>query len=97
MRTCPRPRRPTHRSAPFTVRLHFAEPNDLAAGQRVFDIRIQGRLVDRGVDIVREAGGPRRMLVKEYRDVPIGDALQIDLDAQRGQPLICGVEMVREN
>jgi hypothetical protein len=92
----PRPKAPETPPTSFTVRLHFAEPLDLAPGQRVFDVRLQGLLVDRGVDIVRQAGGPRRTLIKEYPDVLIGDELQIDFDAKRGQPLICGVEMVRQ-
>ena len=80
-----------------TVRLHFAEPNDVTAGVRVFDVRLQGQMAVKGLDIVAETGSPRTTLVKEFTDVPIGDALQVDFDPQAGQPLICGIEIIRQD
>ncbi len=92
----PPPTAPETPPTPHTVRLYFSEPRDIAAGERVFDVHLQGLLVAEGLDIVGEAGSPRTTLVKEFPDVPIGDTLQIDFSAQRGQPLICGVEIVRQ-
>jgi outer membrane protein assembly factor BamB len=81
----------------YTVRLHFAEPDDLKAGDRVFDVRLQGRRVLDQFDIVKEAGGPRKVLVKEFRHVLVDDELRLTFHAEskRGA-LVCGVEVVRE-
>ena len=81
---------------PSTVRLCFAEPADRAAGQRVFSVRIQGKEVLKDFDIVREAGGPRRAVVREFRGVRAGGTLQLDFTATAGEPLLCGLEVVAE-
>ncbi|HUT32471.1 MAG TPA: PQQ-binding-like beta-propeller repeat protein [Planctomycetota bacterium] len=85
--------------AAYTVRLHFAEPEGLAPGQRVFSVVLQGKVVLADFDIVKEAGGPRRALVKEFRGIEVKDFLRIQLrpsdGAARG-PALCGVQAVRE-
>ncbi len=80
----------------YTVRLHFTEPEDLQPGQRVFDVQIEGRTVVEKFDIVREAGGFERSLVKEIKGLQLKDKLVISLKAHRGKPLICGLEIVAE-
>ena len=52
-----------------TVRLQFAEPEDIEVGQRVFDIVLGDQVVETDFDVIREAGAPRRTIVREYRDV----------------------------
>ena len=49
------PARLTERS--FTVRLYFAEPEDLRPGQRVFSVKVQGKVVIKDLDVAQEAGG----------------------------------------
>ncbi len=41
----------------FIVRLHFAELEDVAPGERVFDVLVQGKTVVENLDVVKEAGG----------------------------------------
>jgi hypothetical protein len=81
---------------PFTVRLHFAEPSDGAVGRRVFSVRLQGKEVLKDFDILGEAGGPRRAIVREFRGVRAGGTLQLDFAAKAGSPLLCGMEVVAE-
>jgi len=82
---------------PFTVRLYFAEPEDLRPGQRVFSVHLQGVEVLKDFDIVKEAGGVNRGLRREFTDIHIGDALQIQLTSSgRGETLLCGVELLAE-
>ena len=84
---------------PYTVRLHFAEPWAAKPGERVFDVRLQGKTVLRGLDIAREAGGELRELVKEFRGVLGGAELRVELvprGAGSKPPLLCGVEIVAE-
>ncbi len=80
-----------------TVRLYFAEPDDQPPGSRVFDVRLQGKLVASRLDVVAEAGQPQTILVKGFSDVPIGDALQIEFEPHAGQPVLCGVEIIRQD
>src|SRR5205814_903778 len=83
----------------YTVRLHFAEPDGLKAGQRVFDVLVQGKEVLKGFDIAKEAGGPNRGLVREFQGVRAGETLTVAfrVAAQGSAPaLLCGVEIVAE-
>jgi outer membrane protein assembly factor BamB len=80
----------------YTVRLHFAEPDDLKPGQRVFTVAIQGVEQLKDFDIVKQAGAPRRAIVREFSDIEIADTLTISLRAGAGQPLLCGVQLTAE-
>jgi len=81
----------------WTVRLHFAESENLKAGERVFNVSIQGKRVLKDFDIVREAGGPRRAVVKEFLDVSAAEKLTIEWrpvkSGARLPPVLCGVEL----
>ncbi|MHC4718151.1 MAG: malectin domain-containing carbohydrate-binding protein, partial [Planctomycetota bacterium] len=80
--------------------LYFAEPADLDPGQRVFHVAMQGKRVLKDFDIVQAAGGPRRLIVKEFRGVRVTDELTLSLtpspQAPASRPVLCGVEIVAE-
>jgi outer membrane protein assembly factor BamB len=83
----------------FTVRLYFAEPDGLKAGQRLMNVRIQGREVLHEFDIAREAGGADRSLVKEFRGVRASGDLLLRLAPSAGSAsatVLCGVEVIEE-
>ena len=86
----------------FSVRLHFAELEDVKPGERVFGIRMQGRTVEEALDIAKEAGGPRKALVKTYKGIPAGTNLSLEFVPQaksptdRTMPLLSGLEIVSE-
>ncbi len=82
----------------YTVRLHFAEPDDIEPGQRVFHVRLQGQEALADFDVAAEAG-PGTALVKEFPGVEVADKLEISLvpaAEDRGKPLVCGLEIVAE-
>ncbi len=83
----------------YTVRLTFVEPDRVAAGQRVFDVGLQGKTVLHDFDIVREAEGTGRGLVKEFKGVKVVKDLLVTLtptgSAEHG-PVLCGIEAVQE-
>ncbi len=87
--------------AAYTVRLHFAELDNVEPGKRVFNVAVNGRPALKGVDIVKEARGVRKALVKEIKSVEAEEAIQIDFSAKIGRPapdqmpLIQGVEIER--
>ncbi len=84
----------------YTVRLFFAEPDDLAAGRRVFDVTVQGKPIASGLDVIKQAGGPRRLLTKTAKGVAVKDVLSIALtpaaSSKLAEPMLCGVEIVAE-
>ena len=84
-------------TATYTVRLYFAEPKaDAKAGDRVFSVSLQGREVLKDFDVVKAAGGPRRCVVREFKGVQAGDALELKFAAKAGEALICGLELMAQ-
>lgn len=77
-----------------TVRLHFAETEGALAGQRIFDVRLQGQTVLSGFDIHEQAGGMDRAVVKEFQNVVVTSNLVLELVPQVGNTLISGVEVI---
>jgi len=84
----------------YTVRLHFVEPNDVKPGQRVFDVALQWTPVLRGFDAVKEAGGPFRPVVKEFKGIQVKGDLAVTFTGSdpsgAGVPVLCGIEAVAE-
>lgn len=90
-------------SAVYTVRLGFnALPSD-QVGQRVFDIKLQDKVMEESYDILEKAGKANKALIKEFEGVKAGNVLAIELlpesaDPQTNQaPIINFIEVIREN
>ena len=82
---------------PYTVRLFFAETEEYEIGERLFNVSIQGGQVLEAFDIVKEAGGINRLVVKEFKGINVKDDLRITLTpTAEGQaaPLLCGIEII---
>ncbi|XP_051152279.1 probable LRR receptor-like serine/threonine-protein kinase At1g53430 [Andrographis paniculata] len=73
------------RSGNYRVRLHFAEiifydnATYNSLGRRLFDIAIQGRVVESDFDIMKEANGVRRGIYRDYNVDVNGSTLEIHL------------------
>lgn len=83
---------------PYAVRLHFAEPDAIAEGQRVFHVRLQGETVAENVDVLRLAGEPRRGVALAFDGIRLEDSLRIELEPAEGTaypPVLSGVELRR--
>jgi hypothetical protein len=84
----------------YTLRLHFAEPDEVAPGERIFDVRVQGETVLEALDVVAEAGGRYRGLIKEVRGVKVSDELTLKLSpsssALRKEAILSGIEIQAE-
>jgi PKD repeat protein len=80
---------------PIQVRLYFASRCSCTstAGSRVFDVRLDGRLVLDDFDIVRSVG----QHVGTMKAFPVNSDGNVDIDFQRvvENPLINGIEIVR--
>lgn len=82
----------------YTVRLHFMEPEDKKAGERRFDVALNGRTVLEDFDIVAEAGFPNVGIVRTFKGIQTSDFVTISLtpaDANR-ETILCGIEIVAE-
>ena len=92
---------PVQRS--FTVRLHFAELDDVGLGRRVFDVALQGKTILKDLDVFKQAGGRNTALVKEFRKVKASDQIWIDLGsaaqetAGKPAPMLNAVEIIEED
>ena len=85
---------------PYRVRLYLIEPEHTAPGARILSLGLQGRVVEPALDIVKEAGGPHRLLTREFRGVAVRDRVTVELGAAAGskdsRPILCGVEIIAE-
>lgn len=80
----------------YTVRLCFAELSDISEGQRVFDVKLQGKVVLNDFDIVKAAGAANTAVVKEFTDIAVNDALSIELVPKASAPVLNGFEIIRQ-
>ncbi len=82
---------------PYTVRLHFAEPDEVGPGGRVFDVALNGREVLKDFDIAREAGGRLRAVVREFTGVRARKELALTLAPRVSETILCGLEVTAED
>jgi len=86
----------------YTVRLHFMEPDKTRQpGERIFDIALQDKPVQKNFDIVAEAGAGNRAVVREFNGISVDRKLTITLTPTDSSPvketILCGIEIVAEN
>jgi len=85
----------------FTVRLGFSALPADKPGQRVFDVRLNGKTVLADFDIVKAAGKPHRAVWKEF-PVTLEGSLVLDLVAKtrepapENMPVISAMEILRQ-
>ena len=79
------------------VRLYFAEPDALEPTHRLQDIKPQGQHVADDFDVVDEADGVMRGVVKEFASIEIKDDFTPELAASNGKTVISGIELVRHD
>ena len=79
-----------------TVRLHFAELYFHAAGQRVFNVAINGTTVLTNFDIVKAAGSGLTAIVEQFTNVAASSSGQIVISFTNStvdQPSVNGIEV----
>ena len=78
------------------IRLHFAELEGRTAGQRRFDVLIQGHPVLKDFDVAAQAGDAFRAVVRQFQDIAADSQIRISFRAIQGQPCISGIEVIRQ-
>ena len=91
------------KSAAYTVRLGFnALPED-REGRRVFDVKLQNKIVLENFDILVTAGNANRAVVKEFKGIEAGSAMVLEMLAKSTNPnpdqapIINFIEVIRED
>ncbi|MHC4679849.1 MAG: outer membrane protein assembly factor BamB family protein [Planctomycetota bacterium] len=79
---------------PYTIRLYFAEPDNVGPGDRVFSVSLQGKEVLRDFDIVKTSGDRMRGIVKEFKRIRVGRTLELNFSTGSGKPIISGIELI---
>ena len=83
--------------ATYSVKLHFAQIEDCGPGETAFDLKLQGETVAEQIDVVGEAGGTERALVKEFENVAVEQSLVIEIEARGKElPTVAAIEVVKE-
>ena len=82
------------RSATFTVRLYFAEPDHAKPGGRRFDVALNGQTVAQNFDVIKAAAGRMRAIVQQFDNIEINGSLKVDLVPRQGKPILSGIEIV---
>jgi hypothetical protein len=76
----------------YKVTLKFCDWGAAKPGQRLFDIKIQGQMVESKLDVPGRAGGLAHVLVTEYSDVQVADGqMVIDFIPNPNVPIINGI------
>ena len=85
-------------SSAFSVTLVFAELDDARPGERVYDVRLQGKTILEAFDPVVAAAGPRKVVTKEFKGVSVTDFLRLELKSRDSEkpPLLSGLRVVAE-
>ncbi len=87
---------------PYSVWLHFADLENATPGKRVFDVKLQGKVVLKDFDIVAEAGAGNKAVVKEFKGIMALNEIKLEL-VSRGKdmkgaaaPIISGMQVLAE-
>jgi outer membrane protein assembly factor BamB len=87
----------------YTVRLGFnALPSD-QVGQRVFDIKLQDKVVMENFDILKNAGKANKAVIKEFKGIRAGNILVLELLPKSAKhkmnqaPIINFIEIIRND
>jgi hypothetical protein len=80
----------------YTVCLTFAELENQAAGERVFDVLIQGQTVLKGFDIAAASGGSFFGIAKQFSGIRGDSAIKINFRNIRGEATLSGLQIIPE-
>ncbi len=88
--------------ASYTAVLYFVAAAGTAGASSTVDIRLQGTTVASGLDVLKEAGGTGRPLVRRFKGIDVERDLVVEVlpagseQAAASQPVLAGIEVIRE-
>jgi len=87
--------------AVYRVRLHFLSGKADKPGQRVIDVKLQGKTVAQKLDVAAAAGVGDRAVIFEYKDISVSGKLLMEMipksDTQNASdyPVLSAIEVIR--
>jgi hypothetical protein len=94
--------KPASQLRPYTVKLHFCELDDVQSGERVFDVKMQGQVVVKDLDIARAAGGHHVAFSREFHGIMAEKEIVLELVPKASQfsgrtvPILNAIEVNAE-
>jgi len=86
--------------ADFRVRLYFAEPEAVKAGERVFSVSLNGKRLLEDFDAMGVTGRRFHGVTRSFAGIAVKQALTVSFEpsehATVAQPIVCGIEIVAE-
>jgi hypothetical protein len=83
--------------AKYTVKLYFAQLNDCVPGEILCDVKLQGVVVAKGVDIATESGSDSNVLVREFKGVEVSQNLLLEIVSNgKTLPQLSAIELQQE-
>lgn len=79
--------------ATYDVVMHFAETTYEEEGNRLFDIFVEGSLMAEGLDILKEAGGPRHAYTLTVQVQVTDGSIELSLQGKIQEPRIAAIEI----
>ena len=88
-------------AATYTVRIGLRLAENKIAATKPFEVKLQGRVMQRNMDLVQPAGVAGKAVVLQYRAVPVKDTLAVEFGGSvsgttASAPAICFIEVIRE-
>jgi beta-galactosidase len=77
----------------YKIVLHFTEPTAAAAGERVFDVSVNGKRVLQHVDVFAAAGGKLKAVDQTVQAKARGGALLIEFQPVKGQAVVSALSI----
>jgi uncharacterized protein YuzE len=84
---------PVPKDAAYSVKLHFAEVTYALAGERIFDVLVNQRMVFRNLDIYKEAGY-LTAFVLPIVTLSTNATITIEFISKKENPKICAIEII---
>ena len=70
----------------YTVRLGFSALAGDKPAQRIFDIKLQDKVVLKNFDILKEATKPNKAVIKEFKGITVNNTLTLELLSTSANP-----------
>ena len=80
----------------YKVNLYFSELEGKQAGERVFDVKIQGSSVLENFDIMAQTGKNDKEIIKTFSGISAGKTLKIEMIPEKGNTILSGIELIEE-
>ena len=77
----------------YKVTLLWVEPNKTAAGQRLFDVRLNGAVSASGIDLFVLAGGALKPYTRTFDVSVLAGAIQITLTPTTGNAVLSAIQV----